>query len=59
MSLDTPALPTIPGQPVPPPMFGEQSAKKKSKGGSVQPTFLGTGSVPQVGQLGTKTLLGQ
>lgn len=59
MSLETPSLPNVPGQPAPPPMFGEGKDKKKKGQGSMQPTFLGTGSIPQVNQLGQKTLLGQ
>lgn len=61
MSLDTPdpAQINLPGQPIPPPMFGQQPGQKKPKGKSMQPTFLGSGSVPQATQLGQKTLLGQ
>ena len=60
MSFSTPEAMSSPGQaPAPPPMFGEQQrAGTKKKGQGMQPTFLGSGSIPDVGQLGNKTLLG-
>jgi hypothetical protein len=54
-------LPMIPNAPSPPPMFGMADASKpgaKPKRASFFPTFLGTGSAPEAGQLGQKTLLG-
>ncbi len=52
----TPALPTVPQAPAPPPAFGQaQTPKAKPKSTAVQPTFLG-GSPANTGQ---KTLLGQ
>lgn len=58
MTMDTPALPDMPKQPLPPPMFGEQRGQKKQKPKGMQPTFLGTGTLPDQMQLGQKTLLG-
>ena len=54
-------LPMIPNAPSPPPMFGADSSSKpgqRPKRQSFFPTFLGTGSAPETGQLGQKTLLG-
>lgn len=45
--------------PTPPAVFGERQAGTKKKAKSMQPTFLGTGSIPEVTNLGQKTLLGQ
>ena len=50
-------LPQIGAAPVAPPMFGI-AAGKKPKGKSMQPSFLGSGTTPQPGELGNKTLLG-
>ena len=50
----------MPAPPMPPPMFGEQPRQKKPQAKSMQPTFLGTGDIPQgQGNFGGKTLLGQ
>jgi hypothetical protein len=55
----TASLPQIPNAPPPPPMFGaQQQPGSKPKRASFFPTFLGTGSTPEAGQLGQKTLLG-
>jgi hypothetical protein len=53
-------LPQMPQQSAPPPLFGTESAGpgQKPKRQSFFPTFLGSGSAPQPGQLGQKTLLG-
>jgi hypothetical protein len=52
-------LPQVPNAPPPPPMFGAQTTPgSKPKRQSFFPTFLGTGSTPEAGQLGQKTLLG-
>lgn len=60
MSLDTPPAPQINTQaPVPPPMYAQDKGMKKQRPKSMQPTMLGTGSVPDATQLGNKTLLGQ
>lgn len=59
MSFDAPEQPTTPAAPPPPPSYAEQKGQAKKKGKSMQPTFLGTGSVPDVTNLGNKTLLGQ
>lgn len=63
MSFDTPDKPKLPAvgsAPLPPPLFGADpnTASKKPKAKSMQPSFLGTGSAPTQGQLGQKTLLG-
>jgi hypothetical protein len=58
MSFDAPeAQPVV--IPPPPPMVAERAAPKKQKAKSMQPTFLGAGSVPEVNAPGGKTLLGQ
>lgn len=54
----SPALPALPTAVPPPPMFGQNPQGKKPQRKSMQPSFLGTGSMPQAGQLGNKTLLG-
>lgn len=41
-----------------PPAFGQATPNKKPSKPSMQPTFLGTGTSAQPGQLGQKTLLG-
>lgn len=52
-------LPMIPNTPSPPPAFGAQTTPgQKPKRQSFFPTFLGTGDIPQAGQVGNKTLLG-
>lgn len=59
MSFDSPNFaPQMPGAPAAPPAFGQDKAKKKPKGQSQQPSFLGTDTTPTQGQLGQKTLLG-
>ena len=58
--MSPPEMPAMPPAPPPPPVFGDQTKpNKKPQMKSMQPTFLGTGSVPTQSQLGTKTLLGQ
>jgi len=53
-------VPMPPAAPPPPPAFGEREAPKKQTGRTTQfRTFLGMDAVPQQGQLGQKTLLGQ
>lgn len=50
---------TSPNAPAPPPVFAQDPMGKKPKQKSTTPTFLGTGSVPQASDMGTKTLIGQ
>lgn len=64
-SAQTPPQPTLPAQPPPPPMFGQdaeagmRTKKKAASDSSAFGTFLGAGASPTTGQKGTKTLLGQ
>lgn len=59
MSTPAPApLPKTPDAPAPPPMFGMNQQQKKPKAQSTQPTFLGSGDIPQ-NNPGGKTLMGQ
>jgi len=50
--------PQAPAAPPPPVMLGQQPAPKKAARGQTQ-TFLGTGTVPTAGQLGTAALQAQ
>lgn len=59
MSFETPPQSQVPNAPPPPPMYAQDKGQKKQRPKSMQPTFLGQGSVPDVSQLGNKTLLGQ
>lgn len=43
----------------PPPVFANDPMGKKPKQKSGTPTFLGTGSVPDQSNMGSKTLIGQ
>jgi hypothetical protein len=57
----TPALPPPPAAPPPPPMFGStQQPGSKPQQKSAFPSFLGSGTIPDVGlgQVGSKSLLG-
>lgn len=45
--------------PTPPPVFASDPMGKKPKNKSTTPTFLGTGSTPDQGNMGSKTLIGQ
>lgn len=56
--VDTPPMPAVPAAPPPPPMFGQKAPPRKSGQQNMQPSFLGTGAMPQAGQLGQHTLLG-
>lgn len=57
-SSSAPALPQTPAAPPPPPMFGMGQGKKKPKGQSQQPSFLGQDAAANPANTGTKTLLG-
>lgn len=50
---------TTPNAPTPPPVFGQDPMGKKPKQKSTTPTFLGSGTMPQQGETGGKTLVGQ
>ncbi len=52
-------MPQAPGATPPPPIFGQGPQQKKPQAKSTQPTFMGQQDIPQPGQLGAKTLLGQ
>jgi len=52
-----PAVPQAP--PPPPPVLAATPAPKKSGVKTQSATFLGSGAVPEQGQRGQKTLLGQ
>ena len=58
MSFDAPPQPQIPNAPPPPPMYGERQAGKKQRPKGQQTTFLGADAVPDMSQVGNKTLLG-
>lgn len=47
-----------PPPPAPQPPVFQADAAKKPKAKPTSPTFLGTGDIPQQGQVGQKTLLG-
>lgn len=55
----SPPMPIMPVFKAQEPVFAKDPIGKPPKAKSMQPTFLGTGSVPSLAQLGTKTLLGQ
>lgn len=59
MSFDSPPQPQVPNAPPPPPMYAQDKGQRKQRPKSQQPTFLGSDSVPNVTNLGNKTLLGQ
>lgn len=59
LSAPTPAPVILPGAPAAPPMLGSPTQGSKPQAKASQPTFLGSNLVPQAGQTGQKTLLGQ
>jgi hypothetical protein len=52
-------MPAVPKAPAPPPLLGQDAAKKKPKPKSQQPSFLGTEADLGVPNQSGKTLLGQ
>lgn len=50
---------TLPNAPTPPPVFAQDPMGKKPKAKSTTPTYLGTGTLPEQSNQGTKTLIGQ
>lgn len=50
---------TLPNAPTPPPVFAQDPMGKKPKQKSMTPTYLGTGTLPEQSNQGTKQLTGQ